>query len=235
LSCVPPCAIQQQRTPQAPLSASPGDARLEIPPQSPAKRRGQRDWHDRVATLLSRMKLIFLHGAPAAGKLTVAQALLRAVPGRLFDNHAAIDVALTAFEFGAPGFWELVHVVRSAVIDKAASHGVSLMVIAYCYAEPDDRAAFEEFDAIVQRHGGELLPVFLHCAKQEILRRLGGEDRARRRKITSADGLARFLARYNMAPVPRASCLELDSGARSAEDTAREIVRHFRLQADAAA
>jgi hypothetical protein len=25
---------------------------------------------------------------------------------RLFDNHAAIDVARTVFDFGAPGFWE---------------------------------------------------------------------------------------------------------------------------------
>ena len=55
------------------------------------------------------MKLLFLHGAPAAGKLTVAKALLRIVPGRLMDNHAAIDLALTIFDFGAPGFWELVH------------------------------------------------------------------------------------------------------------------------------
>jgi len=58
------------------------------------------------------MKLLFLHGAPAAGKLTVARAPLQLVPGRLFDNHAAIDLARTLFEFGAPGFWELVHTVR---------------------------------------------------------------------------------------------------------------------------
>ena len=44
------------------------------------------------------MKLLFLHGAPATGKLTVAKALLRIVPGRLFDNHAAIDLARTIFE-----------------------------------------------------------------------------------------------------------------------------------------
>ena len=54
------------------------------------------------------MKLIFLHGEPASGKLTVARALLRLVPGRLMENHAAIDFARTLFDFGAPGFWELV-------------------------------------------------------------------------------------------------------------------------------
>jgi hypothetical protein len=53
------------------------------------------------------MKLIFIHGAPASRKLTVARALLRAVPGRLFDNHAPIDLARTVFDFGAPGFWSL--------------------------------------------------------------------------------------------------------------------------------
>ena len=51
------------------------------------------------------MKLLLLHGAPAAGKLTVAKALLGMVPGRLFDNHVAIDLALTIFDFDAPGFW----------------------------------------------------------------------------------------------------------------------------------
>ena len=67
------------------------------------------------------MKLLFLHGSPATGKLTVAKALLQTVQGRLFDNHAAIDLARTIFEFGAPGFWELVHSVRYAAFDTAAA------------------------------------------------------------------------------------------------------------------
>ena len=72
------------------------------------------------------MKLLFLHGAPAAGKLTVAKAVLGTVRGRLFDNHAAIDLARTVFDFGAPGFWELVHSARCAGIDAAAEHGVHI-------------------------------------------------------------------------------------------------------------
>jgi hypothetical protein len=142
------------------------------------------------------MKLIFLHGAPATGKLTVAKALLRAVPGRLFDNHAAIDVARTVFDFGAPGFWSLVHTVRSSVLGAAAEHGVPLVVVTYCYAEPDDRPAFEQLEAIVQRHGGELHPVFLYCSGEEIIRRVSNADRAERRKITSEMGLNTFLAHH---------------------------------------
>jgi chloramphenicol 3-O-phosphotransferase len=179
----------------------------------------------------SPMKLLFLHGAPAAGKLTVAKALLQLVPGRLFDNHAAIDPALTLFEFGAPGFWELVHSVRYAALEAAAAQGVPLVVTTFCYAEPEDRAQFEHIDEIMRRHGGALLPVFLRCSREELARRVGNPDRVERRKLTSAPVLMRDLDIYDFAPVPRPDCLELDTGTRPPEATAQEIVRHFGLDA----
>jgi hypothetical protein len=74
------------------------------------------------------MKLVFIHGAPAAGKLTTARALVSRVQGRLFDNHAAIDVARAVFDFGAPGFWELVQNIRLSVLDAAGK------VIFHCWS-----------------------------------------------------------------------------------------------------
>lgn len=175
------------------------------------------------------MKLLFLHGAPAAGKLTVAKALLRIVPGRLMDNHAAIDLALTIFDFGAPGFWELVHRVRDAAYETGAQQRVQLLVTTFCYAEPEDRANFEGVEKIVQRHGGELLPVFLHCSREEALRRVGNPDRVTRRKIASGEHLMRDLDRYNLTAVPRSDCLRLDTTIDPADATARKIVQHFGL------
>ena len=175
------------------------------------------------------MKLLFLHGAPAAGKLTVAKALLRLVPGRLMDNHAAIDLALTIFDFGAPGFWELVHDVRRSAMNAAAEHRVPLLVTTFCYAEPEDREQFGQIEAIVQRHGGKLLPVFLHCSREEALRRVGNPDRVERRKLTSGEHLIRDLDRYDLTAVPRPDCLRLDTGVNAADVTAQEIVRHFGL------
>jgi hypothetical protein len=177
------------------------------------------------------MRLLFLHGSPASGKLTVARALLGMVPGRLFDNHAAIDLARTIFDFGAPGFWELVHSVRYAAFDAAAEHGVSLVVTTFCYAEPEDRAQYEKFEEIMQRRGGELLPVFLHCSREEAARRIGNPDRVERRKMTSAESLSRYLDSYNFSPLPRLDCLKLDTEVKPAEATAREIINHFALGA----
>jgi hypothetical protein len=101
------------------------------------------------------MKLLFLHHAPATGKLTIAKALLLSAPGRLFDNHAAIDVARTVFDFGAAGFWELVQRVRMSVLCAAANNGVPLVVMTFVYVEPDDLPIFERFESVVHRHGGQ--------------------------------------------------------------------------------
>jgi hypothetical protein len=175
------------------------------------------------------MKLIFLHGAPAAGKLTTAKALLDSVAGRLFDNHTAIDVARTVFDFGASGFWELVQIVRTSVLNAAAENSVPLVVMTFVYVDPDDLPVFEKFESIVRRHGGKLLPVFLQCSTAEIVRRIGNPDRRDRRKMTSVQDVRDFLARHAVSPVPRRNCLVLDSEHTSAEAAALEIIRHFKL------
>jgi hypothetical protein len=189
---------------------------------------GRQDWRHGYG-YVHRMKLLFIHGAPAAGKLTTARAVLDRVNGRLFDNHAAIDVALTAFDFGAPGFWELVQSVRMSVLDAAAEKFLSLLVMTFVYVDPHDLATFEQFETIVQRHGGQVLPVFLQCSTEEIVRRIGNADRVARKKMASEESVRGFVAQHQICAVPRPACLKLDSAANDAEANAQSIIRHFNL------
>jgi hypothetical protein len=175
------------------------------------------------------MKLVFLHGAPATGKLTVARALIHATSGRLLDNHAAIDFARTMFDFGAPGFWDLVHQIRLAALAAAARQEISLVVMTFCYSPPGDRPCFEAFDALTKQSGGELLPVFLYCSDEEIARRISNPDRIEKKKVASMDALNGFRLVYNDAPVPRANCLKLNTEIRTAQASAEEIIHHFGL------
>jgi chloramphenicol 3-O-phosphotransferase len=180
------------------------------------------------------MKLVFIHGAPATGKLTVAKELLKVVAGRLLENHAAIDFARTIFDFGAPGFWELIHDVRLAAIAAAARQDVPLIAMTFCYSHPNDLRYFEQFESLMREERGELLPVYLHCSDQEIARRIGNADRIERRKTSSMQALTSFRRTYNDAPVPSADCLRLDTETATAEATAREIIRRFHLDSDSA-
>src|SRR5215471_11815750 len=114
------------------------------------------------------MKLLFIHGAPAAGKLTTAKAVIDRVGGRLFDNHAAIDLARTVFAFGAPVFWDLVASTRLLVLEAASKQNLPLLVMTFVYAEPLDLPTYEKFESVMRRDDGRLLPVFLRFSVDEI-------------------------------------------------------------------
>jgi hypothetical protein len=175
------------------------------------------------------MKLVFIHGAPGAGKLTTARALVGRAQGRLFDNHAAIDIARTIFDFGAPGFWELVQNVRLSVLDAAGKAHVRLLVMTFVYAEPEDAATYRSFEQVIQRNGGQLLPVFLQCSTEEIVRRIANPDRVARGKMASAESARSFLQQHRISAVPSSTCLMLDSEAHDADANADTIARHFGL------
>jgi hypothetical protein len=175
------------------------------------------------------MRLVFLHGAPASGKLTTAKALVARTNGRLFDNHASIDVARSIFDFGAPGFWELVHDVRLAVIDAAGKSNVPIVVMTFVYVAPQDEIAFQAFEACVERRGGQLLPVFLRCSVEELARRVSNPDRVAKRKMTSVEGLRQAMAEHRVEPVPRTNCLHLNSEVTDADTNALKIIAHFGL------
>jgi hypothetical protein len=90
-------------------------------------------------------------------------------------------------------------------------------------------AHYEEFEAIVRRYDGEMLPVFLHCPQEEALRRVGNPDRVARGKVTSAEGLTSFIDGRNFTSVPRAACIKFDTGAMLPDAVARAIVDRFGL------
>ncbi len=175
------------------------------------------------------MKLLYLHGAPASGKRTIAEAVIQLAGGRMFDNHAAVDFARTVLDFDRPGFWDLVHAARLVALGKAAQYGAGLVVHTSCYSHPDDLPLVVDFERVLAQYGGHLLPVFLTCSRTTLERRVGAADRVARRKVTSKDGLDRCLARWNLVSVPRANCLTVDTDTTRPTDAARIIVAHFDL------
>lgn len=175
------------------------------------------------------MQMIYIHGAPAVGKFTVAKELAKLTGARLFDNHASIDLARTVFDHAAPGFWSLVRSARVLVIEAAAQQGVPFVVMTSCYSEPHDRQSFETYEAILSRFNAIMCPVFLHCSHEEMRCRVGRPDRNRRGKIASVSGLEQFLEQYNCVPVPHADCIQINAETHSAKEAAADIVERFEL------
>ena len=66
------------------------------------------------------MKLVFIYGPPAVGKLTVAEGLAALTGFRLFHNHLTVDLVTSIFERGMPSYGEMVWRIRFAILEEAA-------------------------------------------------------------------------------------------------------------------
>jgi adenylylsulfate kinase-like enzyme len=174
------------------------------------------------------MNLIYLHGAPASGKLTIAKELAARTHCGVFHNHLAIDLARPFFEFGSTEFWKLVTSVRLMCV-RAAASATSTVVYTSCYDHPADLPAFEELERSVRAGGGVLRPVYLQCSIAELERRVGAASRGLLGKVQTIAGLHGLLRQWNCVAVPRDTCLTIDTDARTPASCADEIIRALGL------
>lgn len=177
---------------------------------------------------LTRSRLVFLYGPPAAGKLTVARALADAYDMRVLDNHVSLDPALRLFEFGSPEVHELVTRLRVELIGAGARAGLDV-VSTFVYGHPADRehvarilGAAEDAGALVTRV--QLLP------RREVLeRRVLDESRNDTTKIGDVALLRRMFEQHDMETPIDPSDLSIDNSEISATAVAHLIAREAGL------
>ncbi len=175
------------------------------------------------------MKLVFIHGGAASGKLTVARALAALTGYGLFHNHLVVDAVLALFDFNTEPFVRLRELFWMEAFEEAAKHDRSLI---FTFA-PERSVACdfpERVRVLVERHGGELFFVRLTVDRAEQERRIDSDSRAEFRKLRSLDLLRELHAQFLEceAAMP-ASQLTLDTTHMPPAESARQIVEAFDL------
>ena len=74
-----------------------------------------------------RMKLVFLYGPAASGKLTIAREIAKLTGFAVFHNHLIVDAVLAVFPFGSEPFVRLREQFWMATFAEAAAQGRSLV------------------------------------------------------------------------------------------------------------
>lgn len=171
------------------------------------------------------MKLIFLHGPPASGKYTIAEALHASHGVLNFHNHLTLDVAKALFEFGSDEFWELTHRLRRTALAARAAAGPGAVVFTNCYSSPHDDPTVAALESEVTSRGGDFLPVFLECGVEELRRRVTHPSRQRMRKIHTTEGLERYMGEWNFVALDRPHTISVATEGRSPEECAAEIAQ----------
>lgn len=176
------------------------------------------------------MKLIFIYGAPAVGKLTVSQELARRTGFKVFHNHLSIDCIEPVFDFGTPSFTKLIEMIRVETIAEAARENVDL-IYTFCYAKGLDDPHIWRILNAVESNGGEVCFVFLTCKKNEVEKRVVNESRRKFRKANNLQILKEIFDKYDFSsPIPDCPSLSIDTTDVSPETAARKIIEHFNLE-----
>ena len=168
------------------------------------------------------MRLIFIYGPPAVGKLTVARELGRITGLAVFDNHLSVDAVRPVFGFGSPQLMPLVEKIRHLVIGEAARQGVSL-IFTFVYLHPDDDDYVQRICDLVEGEGGSVAFVQLVCDPAVQEERVVSASRAGR-KIDNVEHLREWSeGRDFRTAMPGRGSLVVDTTDVSAGEAARRI------------
>ena len=168
------------------------------------------------------MWLLFLHGPPGSGKLTVARELKTLTGFRLFHNHLAVDLLESVFEFGSPPFVDLREQLWLSVFRQAARTDVSLI-----FTFAPERTVRPEFpdaaESAVRSEGGRVLFVALRCAESELESRLSEPSRSAFGKLCSVERYRELRDSGAFEFPPLRADIELDTGGLSPTKAAQLI------------
>lgn len=92
------------------------------------------------------MQLVWLHGPPAAGKLTVAKALQSKHDFKLFHNHLAVDLSMAIYDaFGDKDFHHFTNSIRRQTLSKANDLGIERMVMTFMTCAQEDEKEIRRY------------------------------------------------------------------------------------------
>jgi hypothetical protein len=170
------------------------------------------------------MKLLFLHGPPAAGKYTIARAVADATGLPLFHNHLVVDAVAAVFPFGSPGFVTLrerfwLDVTRAAVAEDRS------LIFTFQPESSVSPGFAEQVAGIVAAGGGETIFVQLRLDLAGQRARIANNDRGRFGKLRDIALLEQLHADFAgcEAAMPP-SALSISTATTAPADAAARII-----------
>ena len=183
------------------------------------------------------MKLFFMIGDAAVGKMTVGQELMKITDLRLFHNHMTIEPVLEIF---GTWNWNAICELRDVVFRNfAASDNYGMIyTMMWAFDEPEDRAYLEHVKGIFEPYGTEFYYVELIAPQEIRLQRNVSENRlkhkASKRDIESSnrrlieDDKNHRCVSFE-GEIPFDNYLRIDNSDKGPEEVARLIKDTFHL------
>jgi hypothetical protein len=176
------------------------------------------------------MRLIFLWGPPASGKLTVARELAALTGWKLFHNHLTVDLLLAVFPFGSKEFVELREEIWLSVFESAAESGMPGLIFTFNPEDTVQQDFLEDASDVIAEHGGSVEFVEIVCEDKELEKRMDTPDRRAYKKMLSFTEFCQLRERGVFAsPKMPQPLLRIDTAKLSPREAAIQIVEGLAL------
>ncbi len=182
------------------------------------------------------MRLLFLFGSQAVGKMTVGQAICRKTPMRLFHNHMTIEPVIQLLGYYDGETTVQLREILFQSFARSDNYGM-IFTMQFAFDQPSDWDYVAHVAEIFEKQGAQVDYCELVAPLEVRLARNRTENRLREKpsKRDVALSEARILnCRYRDVSNP-GECtwpgyLRLDNSALPAEEAAELIIRHFALE-----
>lgn len=175
------------------------------------------------------MNLVFIYGAPASGKLTIAKELSKLTGYRLFHNHQTRDMVHELYPETLSENYGLVQKLRLDIFKYAARHKTNI-IFTYVYDDTSDGFVAKVVKT-VKDEGGNVLFVETTASKDVLLDRVGNDSRKEHRKLTDKSILEEHIDAGVFKSLPHDNILKIDTGKMSPTESAAKISEFFDLLA----
>ena len=183
------------------------------------------------------MKLLFLFGDGAVGKMTVGQELCKITDFRLFHNHMTIEPVLDVFGYFS---YQTIKKIRDIIFEDFAASDNYGMIFTFMFAfdSPYDWECLEETKKIFEPYNTEfyyaelVAPLEIRLERNKTPNRL--ENKPSKRDLeTSEQRLLRDDEKHRFVSfegeIPFGNYIKIDNSNLSAAETAKIIKERFSL------
>ena len=173
------------------------------------------------------MKVIFLYGPPASGKLTIAKKLAEKTGISLFHNHLTFDLAEVLYEPFTQPFYDYCADLRLDVFGDAKLAHQDL-IFTFFYISPDDDNFVNKIIHIAGEDNVKFVKI--EASSDTLLDRVENKDRAKYSKINSKSVLTRYLKENNWnESIEKTDSLIISTDNLSPDEAVLKIIEEYDL------
>lgn len=174
------------------------------------------------------MKLIFLYGPPASGKLTIAEKLsvLTGIP--VFHNHLSRDLVKDIYKDKIKEHYDLVDRIRFDVLDYCSAHHTNL-IFTYVYAGASDDDDIRKFVNVIENNQGRVDFIELTATREDLIDRAANESRKKYKKLIDPAKMAEITEQMDIYSIPFVDSLKINTSETDSDDAADLIAKKLEL------